>query len=155
METGPESRHLVYRQGHDGPLGLPHPQSTHGWKRPAKAHGRAPPVAYLKLRSNLMGSAREGGAQGAIRDGNALVDGGAGERGFLTGLESHIVQQDRFGERLFDNRIRMVNTFPPTQKVQQVMGIAAEGKIGDAAQAFQIQIAVDPVDLAASGLLDN
>src|ERR1019366_50825 len=78
-EAGPESRHLVYGQWHDGPLGLPHPQATHRGNRPAEAHGRAPPVAYLKPWSHLTGSAREGGAQGAIGNGTALVDGGAGE----------------------------------------------------------------------------
>jgi hypothetical protein len=155
MEAGPESRHLVNGQGHDGPLGFPHPQATHRGKRPAEAHGRAPPVTYLKLGSNLTGSAREGGAQGAIRDGNALVDRGAGELGLLAGLESHVVQQGGFGERIFGNGIGAMNIFLPTDKAQQVLRITAEREVGHAAEAFEIQIAIDPIDLAARGLLDD
>ena len=102
-----------------------------------------------------MGSAREGGAQGAIRDGNALVDGGAGELGLLAGLESHVIQQGGLGERIFGNYIGVMHTFPPTDKVQQVLCIASEREVRDAAEAFEIQIAIDPFDLAAGGLLDD
>src|SRR5262245_26981616 len=35
------------------------------------------------------------------------------------------------------------------------MGVAAEGEVGYTAEAFQIQITVDPIDLAAGGLLDD
>jgi hypothetical protein len=59
----------------------------------------APPVACLKPWSHLTGSAREGGPQGAIRDGNALVDGGACEVGLLGGLESHVFQQGGLGDQ--------------------------------------------------------
>src|ERR1035437_8091326 len=150
-----QNRHLVYGQWHDGPLGLPHSQATHRGKRSAEAHGRAPPVAYLKPWSNLPGSAREGAAQGAIRDGDALIDGGAGELGLLAGLESHVVQQGGLGERIFRNRIGVMNTFPPTDKVQQVLRITSEREVRYAAEAFEIQIAIDPIDLAARGLLDD
>jgi hypothetical protein len=37
----------------------------------------------------------------------------------MTGLESHIVQQCRFGEGIFGYRVRVVNTLPPPEKVQQ------------------------------------
>src|SRR5450432_1031295 len=151
----PESRHLVYGQGHDGPLRLSHPQSTHCGKRPAEAHGRASPIAYLKTWSNLTGSAREDGVQRAIRNSDALVDGGAGELGLLTGLESHIIQQGGLGERIFGNRIGVMNTLPPTDKVQQVLCIASEREVRHATEAFEIQIAIDPFDLAAGGLLDD
>src|SRR5260370_39839108 len=48
-----------------------------------------------------------------------------------------------------------MNTFPPAEKVQQVLRIASQGEVGDAAEAFVIQIAIDPFDLAAGGLLDD
>ena len=154
-KTGPESCDLVYRKWNDGPLGLPHPQATHRGDRSAKTHGRAPPVAYLKLWSNLTGSGGKDGAQGAIGDGDALIDGGSAELGLLGGLESHVVQQSGLGERILGNGIGVMNTFPPTEKVQQVLCIAAEREVGHAAEAFVIQIAIDPIDLAARGLLDD
>ena len=48
-----------------------------------------------------------------------------------------------------------MNTFPPAEKVQQVLRIASQREVGDAAEAFVIQIAIDPFDLAAGGLLDD
>src|SRR5260370_4097177 len=48
-----------------------------------------------------------------------------------------------------------MNTFPPAEKVQQVLRIASEGEVGGAAEAFVIQIAIDPFDLAAGDLLDD
>ena len=102
-----------------------------------------------------MGSAREEGAQGAIGDGDALIDGGSAELGLLGGLESHVVQQSGLGERILGNDIGVMNTFPPTEKVQQVLCITAEREVGHAAEAFVIQIAIDPIDLAACGLFDD
>src|SRR5215471_8645783 len=49
----------------------------------------------------------------------------------------------------------VVRTFPPAEKGQQVIGAAANGKVGDATEALQIQEAIGPLDLAAGGLLDD
>ncbi len=46
---------------------------------PADAHGCALPVSVLKPGSNLPRSIREYDAQGVIDNGNALVDGTAGQ----------------------------------------------------------------------------
>jgi hypothetical protein len=73
-------------------------------------------------------------AQGAIDNGNALVDGGAGQRRLLTGLESHIVEQCRFGEGIFGDRVGVMNTLPPTEKVQQLVRITLQGTFGQAAK---------------------
>ena len=51
----------------------------------------------------------------------------------LAGLESHIVEQGRFGESIFGDRIGVVNTLPPAEKVQQVVRITAQGGVGQAA----------------------
>ena len=93
-------------------LGSLHPQAAHCGEWSAKAHGRTAPVAYLKLWSNLPGSVREGGAQGAIGDGHALVDGGSGEGWLLCGLKAHVIEQSGLGERLFDNHIACDEHFP-------------------------------------------
>ena len=53
------------------------------------------------------------------------------------------------------NGIGVMDTFPPAEKVQQVLRIAAQGEVGHAAEAFVIQIAIDPIDFAAGGLLDD
>src|SRR2546427_946335 len=67
---------------------------------------------------------------------------------FLTGLESHIVQQCRFGECIFVDRVSVVNALPPAEKVQQLMRIGFEGDIRQAAKGLVIEILIDPVDLA-------
>ena len=77
------------------------------------------------------------------------------ERRLLGGLESHVIQQDGLGERSRSNGIGVMNTFPPTEKVQQVLSIATKGEVGHAAEAYVIQIAIDPIDLAAGVLLDD
>jgi hypothetical protein len=48
-----------------------------------------------------------------------------------------------------------MNAFPPAEEVQQVLRIASQGEVGHAAEAFVVQIAIDPIDLAAGGLLDD
>src|SRR5258708_8360145 len=99
-----------------------------------------------------MGSGREEGEEGAVGDGDALIDRGSAELGLLAGLESHVVQQSGLGERILGNGIGVMNTFPPTEKVQQVLCIAAEREVGHAAEAFVIQIAKSrPRETAACG----
>jgi hypothetical protein len=98
---------------------------------------------------------RESDAQGAIDNGNALVDGGAGQLAFLTGLESHIVEQCCFGEGTFGNRVGVVNTLPPPEKVQQFVRISAQGSVGQAAKGFVVEVLVDPVNLTPGRLFDN
>jgi hypothetical protein len=102
-----------------------------------------------------VGRVRKGDTQGTIDDGNALIDGGAGQLAFLAGLESHIVQQCRFGQGIFGDRVSVVNTLPPPEKVQQLVRICSQGGVGQAAEHFVVEVPVDPVNLAAGGLLDN
>src|SRR4029077_9175734 len=94
--------------------------------RPADAHGRSLPVRRLERRSDLTRGARKGDAQGAIDDGNTLVDSRARQLAFLTGLESHIVEQCRFGESIFGDLIGVVNTLPPAEKVQQLVCVGSQ-----------------------------
>ena len=116
---------------------------------------RADPPEMIQRRSDLTRGARKGDAQGAIYDGNTLVDRGARQLGFLAGLESHIVEQCRFGERTRADLISMVNTLPPPEKVQQLVRVGSQSCVGQAAQGFVIEILVDPFDLTAGQLLDN
>jgi hypothetical protein len=48
-----------------------------------------------------------------------------------------------------------MKAFPPAEKVQQMLRIASQGEMGHAAEAFVIQITIDPIDFAAGGLLDE
>ena len=59
----------------------------------------------------------------------------AGQLAFLAGLESHIVQQCRFGECIFGDRVGVVNALPPAEKVQQLVRIASQGGVRQAAEA--------------------
>ena len=102
-----------------------------------------------------MGRVRKGDTQGTIDDGNALIDGGTGQLAFLARLESHIVQQCRFSEGIFGNRVSVVNILPPPEKVQQLVRISSQGGVGQAAEHLVVEILVDPVNLTAGGLFDN
>jgi hypothetical protein len=48
-----------------------------------------------------------------------------------------------------------MNTLPPPQKVQQLVGICSQGGVGQAAEHFVVEILVDPVNLAAGGLFND
>ena len=98
--------------------------------------------------------ARKGDAQGAIDDGNTLVDRGARQLAILAGLESHIVEQCRFGESIFGDLIGVVNTLPPAEKVQQLVRIGSQG-VSASGEGFRNRGTVDPVNLTAGGLFDN
>ncbi len=154
-ETGPEPRHLIHRQRGYGVFGGLHPQPAQDKPWPADPHWCALPVSVLKPGSNLPRSIREHGTQGAIDNGNALVDGTAGQLALLTGLESHIVQQCRFGECIFVDCVCVMNTLPPTEKVQQLVRISFQGIIRQAAKGLVIEILIDPVNLASCRLHDD
>ena len=79
----------------------------------------------------------------------------AGQLGLLTGLESHIVQQCRFGEGIFGDRVGVMNTLPPTEKVQQLVRITLQGMIRQAAKGLVIEVLIDPVNLTSCRLLDD
>ena len=49
----------------------------------------------------------------------------------------------------------MVQAGPPTQEVQQVHGVAAQGGFRQAAHIFEIQETIDPFHFAAHRLLDD
>jgi len=77
----------------------------------------------MKASGNLAGSVREVVTQGAVDDGGAVVGRGGGWPWLLAGLEAHILKQGRFGEVAFGNVAGVMNTLPPTKKVQQLMCI--------------------------------
>jgi hypothetical protein len=94
-------------------------------------------------------------AQGAIDDGNTLVDGGPRQLAFLAGLESHIVEQRRFGEIVFGDHIGVVNTLPPAKEVQQLVCLSSQSSVGQTAKGFVVEVLVDPVNLTAGRLFNN
>ncbi len=117
-KTRPKPRYLIHRQWRYGSFRGLHPQAAQGDLRPAKPHWRTLPIGLLESGSNLLRSIREQVAQGFIDDSNALVNGAAGQRTWQTGLKSHIVEQRRFRECFFGDRVGVTNTLPPTEKVQ-------------------------------------
>ena len=141
--------------GDYGSFGGPHPQPAQCQPRPADTHRCTLPVRLLEPRSNLPRGIREYDAQGAIDNGNALVDGTAGQLAWLTGLESHIVEQCRFGEGIFGDGVGVMNTLPPTEKVQQLVRITFQGIICQAAKGLVIEILIDPVNLTSCRLHDD
>src|SRR6266576_1001473 len=48
-----------------------------------------------------------------------------------------------------------MNTLPPTNKVQQVVSIGAQGGVRHATNKFAVQITIDPADLPTIGLPDD
>jgi hypothetical protein len=48
----------------------------------------------------------------------------------MTGLETHIFQQCRFGEGIFGYRVSVVNTLPPPEKVQQLVRVCSQDSVG-------------------------
>jgi hypothetical protein len=109
----------------------------------------------MKAAGDLAGSIGELVADGAIGNGDAVIDGGRGRPRLLAGLELHIIQERGLGKVTFPNVAGVVNTLPPANKVQQVVSISAQGGVRQATNIFPIQITIDPADPAAGGLLDD
>src|SRR5437867_621835 len=109
----------------------------------------------MKAAGNLAGSIGELVAEGAIGGGDAVIDGERGRPRLLTGLEAQIVQQRGLGKVAFGNVASVMHTLPPANKVQQAVGVTAQGGVGQAADVFAVQVTIDPADGAAPGLLDR
>ena len=154
-EAGPEARHLIHRERHDVAFRYLHSQPAHRHPRPAKAHRPSPQESLMKTVSDLAGSVGELVAEGAIGDGDAVIDGGTGRPRLLAGLEAHIIQERRFGKVTFPNVAGVMNTLPPADKVQQVVSVDAQGRVRQAADVLAVQVTIDPADLPAGGLFDD
>lgn len=109
----------------------------------------------MKATRKLARSVGEVVAQRAVDNAGAVVDGGGRWPRLLGGLETHILQQGRFGEVALGNVGFVMHAFPPAEEVQQIMRIDAQTGIGQAADVFAVQLTVDPADLAARGLFDK
>jgi hypothetical protein len=79
----------------------------------------------MKAAGNLAGSIGELVAEGAIGDGDAVIDGRGGRPRLLTGLEAHIIEERGLGKVAFSNLAGVMNTLPPANKVQQAVGVSA------------------------------
>ena len=67
----------------------------------------------MKAAGHLAGSLGELVVNGAIGDGDAVIDEGRGRLAWLTGLEAHIVQEGGLGQITFSNVCGVMNTLPP------------------------------------------
>jgi len=88
-------------------------------------------------------------AEGFIDNGNAGVNGRTGQRRLLAGQESHVIEQCRFGKFIFGDRIGVMNTLPPAEKVQKLVRVTLQGMISEAANGLVVEIPTDPVNLTA------
>src|SRR5258708_5972055 len=70
-------------------------------------------------------------------------------------LISRILQKRGLGECVFGDLGGMVDALPPAQKVEQPIGIGAQGEFVDAPQTLAIEEAIGPFHFAAGGLLDD
>ena len=109
----------------------------------------------MKAVGDLAGSLGELVAEGALGDGDAIIDGGRGRPRLLAGLEAHIVQERGLGEVTFPNITGVMNTLPPADEMQQIVGVGAQAGVRQAANLFAILVTIDPANLAAGGLLDD
>src|SRR6266705_304335 len=109
----------------------------------------------MKTVGDLAGSLRELVVDGALGDGDAIIDSGRGRPRLLAGLEAHIFQERGFDKVAFANVAGVMNTLPPADKVQQVVGVDAQARVCQTANIFAIQITIDPANLAAGALLDD
>ncbi len=81
----------------------------------------------MKAAGDLTGSIGELVAEGAIGDGDAVIDGGRERPRLLAGLEAHIIQERGLGQVTFPNVAGVMNTLPPADKVQQVVSVECAG----------------------------
>jgi hypothetical protein len=56
---------------------------------------------------------------------------------------------------LFLDVAGVMDTGPPANEVQQVVGIGAQRCVGEATNVFAVQVAINPADLLPAGLLDD
>ena len=153
-ETGPEARHFIDRERQDVELGLPDTQPADGHTCAAQAHWLASQERLLKPLSDLTGSIRELGADGAIGVRDAVVDGGSRRRRLQAGLEAQVIEQCRLGKIRLGDVAGAMNTLPPANEVQQVESVYAQACVGQPADILAVQVPVDPTDSPAGGLLD-
>ena len=124
-----------------------------GRGRPSAERERAP-IAVLKARDERSLCVGEGEPQSTFCNTHAAVDTGGGRLRLLIGLEANIVEQGGFGERLLRDRRGLGYTHPPAQKMEQIVGIAAQRGFRHATDSLLIQKAIDPFHLPAVVLYD-
>jgi hypothetical protein len=70
------------------------------------------------------------------------------------GLEANVVEQAGFGECAIADGCGLFRLEPPTEEMEQIIGVAAQAGFGKAAHSLLIQETVDPCHLLAV-VLDN
>src|SRR5439155_18449253 len=99
----------------------------------------SPQERLMKTVSDLAGSLRELVAEGALGDGDAVIDGGRRRPRLLAGLEAHVIEERGLAKVTFPNVTGVMNTLPPANKVQQVVGVDAQARVRQAANIFAVQ----------------
>ena len=154
-EASPEARHFIDRERNDVELGFPHSQSADLEPRTAQAHRPAMQEGLMKAMRNLAGRIGELVADGAIGTSDAVVDGGGRRRRLPAGLETHVIEQSRFGEILLRHVAGVMNTLPPAHEVQQAVRIAVQALVCESTDILAVQVAINPTDATTGVLLDH
>src|SRR6266581_257775 len=74
-------------------------------------------------------------------------------RGCRLDWKAQVIQQSRLGEVRLCDVAGVMRTLPPANKVQQVVSVDAQTRVGQAADILAVQVTIDPTDSEAGGLL--
>jgi hypothetical protein len=67
------------------------------------------------------------------------------------GLEAHVLQEGRLGKVCFQDVAGVMHSFPPANKMQQVISVGAQSRVCHATYVFAVQITINPANLATGG----
>ena len=107
----------------------------------------------LKAARDLTGSIWELVADGSIGVSDAVINGGGRGPWLQVGLEAQVIQQGRLGEVRLCHVAGVMQALPPANKVQQVVSVDAQTRVGQSANILAVQVTIHPTDSEAGGLL--
>ena len=91
-EAGPEARHFLERERHNGESGFLHPQPAEFAPRSPQAQRPAVEEGLMEAVRHLTRGIGELVADGTIGGGRAGIDGRGRRRRLLAGLEAHVIE---------------------------------------------------------------
>src|SRR5215469_1555608 len=115
-ETGPETGHLINRQGHNHAFGRLDPQLSQGWAWPPIAQPRLSPVPVLEARREQRWDIRKLTPHRTFDGSYATVDRSSSWRRILVDLKTNIVEERGFGQSLLSDVGSFVCSRPPTEE---------------------------------------
>src|ERR1019366_183269 len=150
-----EARHFIDRERNDVEPWFPHSESAQLEPGASQAHRSAVQEGLMEAVRHLTGSIGALISDSTISTGDAIVDGGGRRRRLPARLEAQVIEQRRFGKVGGGDFTSLMNTLPPAHEVQQAMCVGKQAFVGKAANILAIQIAIDPRNALAGGLLDH